>query len=399
MPNLDPILNRYINTISTRLYNVESQFFTIAGERLKSIYGLSDEQIKQYLYGGNFLTDTKLDVKKVEKALSQAHTKNLKDLSGLFNDITAEVYSTGKEIAEHKSTRLSPLTSYRQASNPLLRQVVRNYEVMSRSTTVNDTYKKTIRQYVNRLEMGGEDNAPSAMRKAIRELTAQGISHIDYKSGRSVRMDSAVRRDLMGEYTEIVQGVERKLGEEIGAQHIEVSVEHACAWDHENVQGRIFSNEEFEKIQNGEIGYDIDGKPAQLGGDRQIGQYNCRHSVFPFLLGISEPSYSQEELKAVNDRNEKGIEYKGEKISIYAATQYQRKLETAMRYAREQDNLLKSVRETSPEMESDYRKNRARLAELRNEYHVLGDKLKPLAIREKMERSYVPRGSIGAARL
>jgi hypothetical protein len=385
------------DNISDRIYETSLYFMSIAGKRLKKISDVED--LTTYLYSAEYLDDVNGDLRKITKQLNTAHKLNLADMNSLFKNVTAEVYSTGSRMAEHKNTRLSPLASYMNETNPLFRQAVRDYEVMAKSTTVNETYKKTIRQYVSRLTTGDEENAPMAMRKAIKELSEQGISTIDYKSGRSMRMDSAVRRDLMNEYTNIVQDIQNKIAEEIGMDAVEITVEHACAWDHEDVQGRVFLNEEFEKLQNFEVATDIDGVEVQLGAQRQIGQFNCRHMAIPFLVGVSERSFSHEELERVNQRNEDGLEWNGENITIYEATQEQRKLETAMRRERENLNLLKEVRETSPEAERDYQKSKARLAELRNEYHALGDKLKPLAIREKMERSYIPKGSTGNAKL
>jgi hypothetical protein len=405
--NIESHLETNINNISNRLYDVENEFMSIAGKRLKSIYGLNDDQIKEYLHSGDFIKDTKLDVKKVEKALAQAHSENLKDINGHFKNITAEVYGEGEKMAEFKNTRLSPLTGYRQAASPLLRRVVSNYVVMAKSTTVNDTYKKTIRKYVTSLATDGEENAPVAMRRAIRELTEQGISTIGYAKGRRVRMDSAVRNSLMTEYTEIVQDVERKLADEIGADGWEISAHEHCAVDHEPVQGHIFTNEEFEKLQNHEESRDVDlekynaGEADYLGEtfqiDRAIGDWNCRHIAYPFLIGISEPNYSKKELDKIKARNEAGVEFHGKHYTLYEAEQGQRRLETAMRRERENLNLLKGVRDTDPSMERAYRESRARLAGLRGEYKALGEVLEPHAMRMKWERSYVPKGSTGEA--
>jgi hypothetical protein len=397
--NLKTRIEKSINIISSRLYEVELLFLSLAGNRLKEIYEIKD--ISTYYYSA----DTNKDLRKLQPLLNQAHKLNVKDMAGRFNDITAEVYSEGKETAEFKSTRLSPLTSYRQSVNPLLRQAVRNYEVMAKSTTVTDTYKKTIRQYVNRLTNGGEENAPSAMRKAVKELISEGIATVEYKNGRKQRLDSAVRRDLMSEFTEIVQGIERKLAEEIGADGWEISAHEHCAVDHEALQGHIFTNEEFEKLQNGDKARDVDlekyeaGEADYLGEvfqvDRAIGQYNCRHIAYPFLIGISVPSFTDKELEKIKDRNKSGVEFHGKKMSLYEAEQEQRKLETAMRYERENLNLLKEVRDTDPAREREYKESRARLAELRNEYKELGAVLEPHAMRMKMERSYIPKGSTG----
>jgi len=396
-------LEQSIDIIQNRLSAVVLSYMQTAGKRLKDISEIED--LQTYLYSAEFLDDTGKDLRKVQRELNKTHKQNLHDINSLFKTVTAEAYSTGKEMAERKDTRLSPLTSYRQEASPLLRQVVRDYEVMSRSTTLNETYKKTIRQYVNRLTMGDEDNAPTAMRKAIRELTAQGISTIDYRSGRHIRMDTAVRRDLMNEYTNIVQSVNNKLGQELNASAVEISGHQHPAVDHEPIQGRIFTLEEFEKLQNGEEARDVDiekyeaGEADYLGEtfqtDRPIGMWNCRHIYFSFILGVSIPSFSKDELEAMQERNEDGIEFHGKHYTLYEGEQQQRALELNMRKERENLNLLKEVRETSPQAEHDYQKSKARLAELRNEYKELGAALEPKALRMKWDRSYIPKGSIG----
>jgi hypothetical protein len=306
---------------------------------------------------------------------------------------------------------ISAKVEYSNAVNPMLADVLRNYEAMANSTAshTSDVYKKTISQFITRIMHDGDDrlNAPTAMRKAVRELTEQGISFVDYESGRTMRMDSAVRNALTTEYSNIVQEVQDKLGEEIGADAIEISAHSHSADDHEPIQGRIFTEEEFEKLQNGEPAREVDidryeaGETDYLGEtfqiDRPIGMWNCRHLTFPFILGISLPSHSREELDRLKKQNEDGIKFLGKKYTLYEAEQKQRQLETEMRREREKLNLLKEVRDTDPRIESDYHKSRKRLAGLRDEYKALGAVLAPKAIRMKMERSYVPRGSAGKA--
>ena len=291
---------------------------------------------------------------------------------------------------------------YIKTVNPMLADILKNYEVMSKSSAAHTSqvYKQTINRYVNNLMSDTSEerlSAPSMMRKAIRELTSEGISFVDYDSGRTMRMDTAVRTAFMNEFTNIVSEVQHKLADEIGMDGVEITVEYASAEDHADVQGRVFTNEEYEKLQNLEVATDIDGVQVQIGSKRPIGMWNCCHMAMPFMIGVSERNFSPEKLEKINKRNDDGIVYNGERISIYSATQEQRRLETEMRRTREDLNFYKKLRDSDPLIEHEYQKSRKRLAELRSEYHVLGNKLKPLAIREKMERSYVPRGSMGNA--
>jgi hypothetical protein len=384
--SLDDLLEKSVHRIALRLSSVEDEFFALAGETLKKIYGLSNERIREYLYSDEYYSDISDDINKVKKALNKAHNANIKDLAALYDDITAAVYDEGADLAREKGEQLLPFTEFRKPFNPMLKEVVSGYKSMAKSTAVDQTYKKTISGMVNRLA-GDEEhiNYPQAMRKAIKELTEQGIAAIAYESGRKVRMDTAVRNALMTEYTEIIEGVQRKLAGEIGADGWEISAHEHCAVDHIDVQGHIFANEEFEKLQDHELAVDIEGEKFQL--DRAIGDWNCRHIAYPFLIGISEPSFSKEQLEAIRTRNEVGIEFHGKHYTLYEAEQLQRKIENELRHSKGDRYLLRELRNVDPAIERDYQKNKQHIKDLNAEYEKLGKTLAPHAIRMKKERT------------
>ena len=55
---------------------------------------------------------------------------------------------------------------------------------------------------------------------------------------------------------------------------------------------------------------------------------NCRHDFYPVIEGISEPSYTEEELKNIDPPP---FEYNGKTYTYYEATQRQRAMERSMR--------------------------------------------------------------------
>ena len=56
--------------------------------------------------------------------------------------------------------------------------------------------------------------------------------------------------------------------------------------------------------------------------------WNCRHDFYPVIEGISEPSYTEEELKNIDPPP---FEYNGKTYTYYEATQRQRAMERSMR--------------------------------------------------------------------
>jgi hypothetical protein len=139
----------------------------------------------------------------------------------------------------------------------------------------------------------------------------------------------------------ILEGVKRfnynyrmAKGEQYGADGVEIDVHFPCAPDHLPYQGKQYSNKQFEKLQN------------TLA--RPIGEINCRHSATPIVLGVSEPAYSDAEIKEAKELSEKEVTYTDSrgikrKCTGYEATQVQRRMETKVRRLKDQQSALKRV--------------------------------------------------------
>ena len=171
--------------------------------------------------------------------------------------------------------------------------------------------------------------------KIIKDFGNSGIRTVDYASGYSQRLDSAVRMNLKGALRNLHNELQAEVGKEFGSDGVEISVHINPAPDHEQVQGRQFSKEEFEKFQNDQDAVDYTGKlftKEHDGRDRRsISEHNCYHYTFDIVLGVSKREYSEEQLQQIIDENNKGFELDGEHYTNYEGTQLQRKLETAIR--------------------------------------------------------------------
>jgi len=67
---------------------------------------------------------------------------------------------------------------------------------------------------------------------------------------------------------------------------------------------------------------------------------NCYHDFHPFIPGISERTYTDEELEEMNRRENIPVEYNGKQYTRYEALQRQRRLETAIRAKCQEVKLL-----------------------------------------------------------
>ena len=189
------------------------------------------------------------------------------------------------------------------------------------------------------LEAGTVD-APTAQREAISMLAQEGLRVTHAASGRQERLEPALRRATLSGVNQAELAAQWQLADELKTDLVETSA-HIGARNkgdvpenHEMWQGRVFSRSgehphypHFETI----TGY---GTGAGLGG------WNCRHSFAPFIEGVSRRRYSDEELARLAERK---VSYRGEEMSVYEATQVQRRLERELRSWQRQANALQAA--------------------------------------------------------
>jgi hypothetical protein len=370
--DMERLLEAAVERIEDNLSTADEEFMRLCGQALAA--------------GG---ADFAADAARIGKILAAARKANGREVSSLAKSIQAAVYDEAKTLKTAGGQMLLPFEEFSKyvKANPLLKQVAKNHAAMGSSSAASSLYRTTVS---NALAMmtGGEDRLayPLAMRKAIRELSDRGMSAVAYASGYQRRLDSSVRADLMDEFTQITQGIERELARAVGTDAWEISAHDHPAEDHEDIQGRVFSDEEFEKLQAGGVAADTEGGKHQTR--RPIGLWNCHHIAYPFMLGVSEPAYSRERLAQIRERNEAGVEFRGKKMTLYEATQAQRRVETRTRKERGRLACIEAVAGTDPALAKDLKKSRDKIRELRAAYQELGEAVKPAAIRAKWERTY-----------
>ena len=144
----------------------------------------------------------------------------------------------------------------------------------------------------------------------MKEIGGSGLKTVEYASGRSMRLDSTIRMELKSDLRELHNENQKIIGEEIGYDGIEISVHANPAPDHEEAQGRQFSIEEYDKLNNGLEAKDYKGRTYTLDHDnkngyRPISELNCYHYIFSIVLGVSDPEYSDKQLQEIIDKNNK----------------------------------------------------------------------------------------------
>lgn len=189
-------------------------------------------------------------------------------------------------------------------------------------------YHNLVDQAIAEVATGNRDYS-SAIRSALKQTADSGIRVLDYESGYSRRLDSAMRQNILDGVKDIAHEVSRRTGEEFGADGVEIDAHNYCAEDHLPYQGRQFKKAEFDEIQN--------------SLPRQFGQWNCRHTYYPIILGLSEPLYTEDERQAMKEQSTEKIEFEGKQYTRYEATQLQRRIETSVRQSKDRAVIAKAA--------------------------------------------------------
>lgn len=195
----------------------------------------------------------------------------------------------------------------------------------------------------------------TAIRQAIKPFTQRGMTTIGYASGRTISIEAAARQCILGGVTDMAAQIMKKNAADLGTDGWEISAHAGCAPDHEGVQGRQYSNEEYDKLNNRLV--------------RPIGTLNCRHVAFPVLLGISEPAHSQRELEEMKRRNAEGIDYEGKHYTLYQANQMQRQIERSIRKVKRE-----LIGYDNGGLKDDFTAGSIKLRRLRNYYADFSEK-------------------------
>lgn len=403
----DEVLDKVIERVTNRVEQANTYVLKQIGKKIKEIGTLTPTsalQLQNILkYGG--------DYDKIVQKLAEITRLNVQDIQKIFESVAKSDYKFAGKFYKYRNRKFIPYEYNYALQNEV--QAIANatantYLNISRTlafaqktpsgiiyTDLAKTYQETIDKAITSISQG-KTVFQDEMYRTIKELSFSGLKTIDY-NGRHKRLDSAVRMNLKDGLLNLHNGMQEIIAKDIDADGVEISVHEYPAIDHEKVQGRQFSNEEFKKLQNGEKATDYKKKKYTLDHDgkngyRPISTMNCYHYVFSIVLGVSEPEYSDKDLKEIIQRNKDGFELDGEHYTMYDGTQLQRNLELEIRKAKDTQIMAKeSYNNAKPEEKDRFRDL---ILECQDKITILTDNYRKLCkvsgLKPKMERMRVP---------
>lgn len=191
---------------------------------------------------------------------------------------------------------------------------------------IADYYQKTLDSAMLDIASGAFDYN-TVLKRTVSEMTNSGLRTVDYASGWSNRIDVAARRAVMTGVSQVTAKVNEDNAKALGTEHFEVSYHIGARPSHQEWQGRVYTREELTTV-------------CGLGSVTGLCGANCYHDYYPFVPGISERTYTDEQLDKMKAEENTPCEYGDKQYTKYEALQRQRRLETTMRAHRQQIKLL-----------------------------------------------------------
>ena len=311
-----------------------------------------------------------IDLKSIEEAISKTAGISKQKLNSLLNDVVERNQKYYTEVIDLAHVTQPETLVDAATVDAIKRQTHDTFRNLTASMgfLVGNTMLKPARAYqwaLDNAEMQIQSGAISynqAIANVVRQLADSGIRVVDYESGHRDFIDVAARRAVMTGVNQICAKYTEQSAEYLDTPYFEVSA-HAGARDipgkspwpsHKAWQGLVYStrsNDIYPSI------YDVCG----LGAVDGLEGANCRHRRNVWVEGVSERTYTDEQLAHIDD--DLGCEFDGKNYTAYEATQMQRRVE---RQIIKQKRLVTAYK--ASEQKDEYYAAKAKLVRLNAKY-------------------------------
>ena len=188
--------------------------------------------------------------------------------------------------------------------------------------------------------MSGAVSYNQAIRNTVKQLADSGIKIVDYESGHRDQIDVAARRAVMTGVGQLCDKYSEQSADYLETPYYEVTAhigarDTGVGWqNHRSWQGKVYSIRTGDKYPSI---YEVCG----LGYVDGLMGANCRHYRHPFVDGVMERTYTDEELAHIDDGHD--VNFEGKHYTAYEATQKQRQIERTIRKLKREQTAYKAA--------------------------------------------------------
>ena len=328
-------LEQQANLLMNNVSGWEQNVLTRIGKRIKKYGKLSLADVKSI----NNIATVKQDMEAITKELAKVTGYNISQIEQMYGELLEEQHLANQPLYDYRGKKFVPFKD-----NKELQAIARAYAKTTGETMINLAKTKALcimgangkpigmqKYYTDVLDKAvmqvttGATDFHTAMRDSIIELGGSGV-RVDYGGGVTRRLDTVVRQNLLWGAKQASVEYNEMIGEELGCDGVEVDAHSNPRESHRFMQGQQYSLH-GKKTINGVVYEDFEAS----GASSALQDYGCLHYKTPIICGVSEPRYSSEELKRLNEQNAKKYTIDGKEYSGYEVTQMQRRLESSVR--------------------------------------------------------------------
>jgi uncharacterized protein with HEPN domain len=239
---------RLAEHLVNRIEEANSYILKRIGEAIKQISTLTPSQayqIQQILkYGGTY--------NEIAKELARVSGKNVQDIYKIFEQVAKNNKEFAKQFYKYRNINYIPYSkdiALQNQVNSIARLTADTYLNIANTRGIGflftnqdgQMYFKDIQQsYYEIIDRGilaisqGKETFQTEMRRIIKDVGGNGV--VLYESGRTRRLDSAVRMNLLDGIRQVSNETAQRFAEEYNADGVEISVHSNPAIDHSDVQ-------------------------------------------------------------------------------------------------------------------------------------------------------------------
>lgn len=332
---------RLTEKLVSRIEELNLYFIRKIGEQIKTVGKVVPSQVRELLQSVKYGND----IDEIMMKIAEVTNMNVNDIYKIFEEVAKETQGYAKPFYDYRKIKYIPYDQNIALQNQvkaIALATANEYVNLSNTfayVTVNENGKKELTKlseiYQNITDKAilsvaqGRDTFETSMKKAMLEMTSNGLKTVDYSTGYSRRADTAVRMNLNDGLNRLNNAIQENFAKEYAADGVEIVHHKNSAPDHiDTVDGKQFSLHGDVEVKG--VKYkDFDTINDKL--KRHVGELNCYHAKRYIILGIDEPLYSMETVEADKKANMNGFDFEGKHYTLYEGTQLQRRIETKIR--------------------------------------------------------------------
>ncbi len=319
-------------------YDLQDRIYADVVRRIKKtgeITSTADYQINKLLLLGN-------STEFIEKELKDLLNASYPEIWALYDKVCDWEYVRNKDAYEQINGNFIPLEeneTVRKWADAISKQTQGEIKNLTKSMgfTVQMRGKKVFtplatyyQKYLDSACMDivtGSFDYNTVLRRVVKEMTASGLQTVDYASGWRNRAPVVVRRAIMTGVSQLSSKINEMVAKDLKTDKYEVTWHGGHRPEHW-WGGKVYSYDDLVRV-------------CELGEGKGLCGWNCKHSYYAFIEGISTRTYTDEQLEELEKKEQEEHEYKGKNYNAYQASQVQRQMETTMRAQRANIKNLK----------------------------------------------------------